>query len=136
LFPDAGIRIEWGYHGPLFTTTVRDRNGNLVVEVTRNHWHVYPFYSADKNYNRNALEVQDSAGHVVLQVQVLSDAIKLQGEWWDTQHNGIRFLAPDVRSRDKGAVIEHLGPLDQKPNALIRPMFMYPSKDYWRLLRE
>lgn len=136
LFPDAGVGIEWGYHGPLFTTTVRDRNGNLVVQVTRNHWHVYPLYSADKNYSRNSLEVEDSAGHVVLQVQVLPQAIKLQGEWWDTQHSGIRFLAPVVRTPDAGAVIERLGPLDQKPNSLIQPMFLYPSKDHWGQRRE
>src|SRR5579863_7932779 len=62
-FPDAPVRIGWGKKGPLLTTTIRDRNGNLVAYVKDNHWKVYPFYSADKNYTKDSLEIEDNAGH-------------------------------------------------------------------------
>ena len=133
-FPDANIRIEWGFKGPQLTTTVRDRNGNLVVEVTRNHWRVYPLYSVDKNYTQYALEVEDSAGHVVLQVRIFPDTVELQGEWWDTQGNGIRFLKPPGITPDAGAIVIPLGPRNQHTESLIQPIFQYPSKEHWREL--
>jgi hypothetical protein len=136
LYPDASIKVEWGYKGPLFTTNVRDRNGNLIADVSRNRWRVYPPYFADKNYTQTALEVKDSAGHVVLQVQILPDRIDLQGEWWDTQGNGIRFLKPRVVTPAAGSMVIHLGPRDQHNESLIQPMFQYPSKDHWRELAQ
>jgi hypothetical protein len=132
-FPDAGVRIEWGKKSPLFTTHVRDRNGNLVVEVIQNHWRVYPMYAAEKNYKRDALEVQDSAGHLVLQTRILPDRIALQGEWWDTQGRGIRLRnAPE--NSTQGSEVDYLGRQNQHIESLIKPMFLYPSKEHWREL--
>jgi hypothetical protein len=76
-FKDSGVKVETGKIGPLLTTTIRDRNGNLVAEITRNHWRVYPQYCADKNYSKDALEVRDSAGHVVLQVKILPATVQI-----------------------------------------------------------
>lgn len=129
-FPDSGVRIEWGLRGPLFSTHVRDRNGNLVAEVTRNHWRVYPLYSAEKNYTEDALEVEDSAGHVVLQVRISPDRIRLQGEWWDTQGNGIRLVG--VRPpAPGGSLVVRLNRQNQSTESLVQPIFQYPSRDHW-----
>ncbi len=131
-FKDSGVRIEWGYKGPLLSTPVRDRNGNLIAEITNNHWFIYSLYSANKNYTNNALEIKDSAGHVVLQVQILPDRIKLQGEWWDTQGNGIRLVKPiNLPSSSGGSMVIPLGRQNQHIEYLIPPMFQYPSKDHW-----
>jgi hypothetical protein len=40
LFYDAGVTVETGLVGPLLSTVIRDRNGNLVAEINRNHWRV------------------------------------------------------------------------------------------------
>ena len=128
-FKDSGVKIETGKIGPLLTTTIRDRNGNLVAEVTRNHWRVYPQYSVDKNYSKDALEVQDSAGHVVLQVKILPMTIQIQGEWWNTQGAGIRMLEnPDPST---GSTVMPMNYRNQHSEALIKPMFKYPSKYHW-----
>jgi len=131
-FRDSGVRIEWGYKGPLLTTPVRDRNGNLLAEITRNHWRIYPLYCADKNYRKDALEIKDSAGHVVLQVRILPDRIRLQGEWWDTQGNGIRLLSPPNPTPSAGSIVIPLNRQNQHIESLIQPMFEYPSKDHWQ----
>jgi hypothetical protein len=131
-FRDSGVKIEWGKKGPLLTTVVRDRNGNLVAEVKKNHWKVYPLFCADKNYTKDALEVQDSAGHVVLQVRILPGKIRIQGEWWDTQGSGVRMLQlPDPKA---GSQVVRMNRQNQHDDALIEPIFAYPSKDHWNEL--
>jgi hypothetical protein len=131
-FPDSGVRIELGRKGqPLFTTHVRDRSGNLIADVTRNHWRVYPLYLAEKNYTKDALEIEDSAGHVVLQVRILRDRIVLQGEWWDTQGNGVRLVGTHA-PKPPGSLAIRLSRQSQSNDSLIQPMFEYPSKEHWR----
>ena len=128
-FKDSGVRIETGKMGPLLTTIIRDRNGNLVAEIRRNHWKVYAQYCADKNYTKDALEIQDSAGHVVLQAKILPMTIQIQGEWWDTQGGGVRMVElPDPRM---GSQVLPMNRQNQHTEALIEPMFEYPSKDHW-----
>ncbi len=128
-FQDSGVRIEWGKRAPLLTTVVRDRNGNLVSEIKKNHWRVYPLFCADKNYTKDALEVQDSAGHVVLQVRILPGKIQIQGEWWDTQGSGVRMMQlPDPKA---GSQVVRMNRQNQHNEALVQPMFEYPSKDHW-----
>jgi hypothetical protein len=134
-FKDSGVRIEWGYKGPLLTTPVRDRNGNLLAEIVRNHWRVYPQYCADKNYNKEALEIKDSAGHIVLQAKILPTRIELQGEWWNTEGKGIRLAAPELGApASSGAEISYLGKQQQHLESSIRPIFEYPGKDHWQEL--
>lgn len=136
-FPDSGVRIEWGTKGwPLFTTTVRDHNGNLVAQVIRNHWRVYPSFSAEKNYTKDTLEVQDTAGHIVLQVQILPGEILLLGEWWDTQGNGIRLMKPSVATPNDAAHVIRMNRQTQHLDELIQPIFEYPSKDHWGELKK
>ncbi len=136
-FPDSGVRIEWGARGwPLLTTTVRDHNGNLVAEVVRNHWRIYPAYSAEKNYTKDMLEVQDTAGHVVLQTRILRDRILLLGEWWDVQGSGIRLMKPAVVTPNNGSHVVPLNRATQHLDELIHPIFEYPSKDHWSELKK
>ena len=64
----SGFTAREDSNGIVLTTSVKDRNGNLIMDLKDNHWRVYPSYSTDKNYTRNSLEVKDSSGEVVLQV--------------------------------------------------------------------
>jgi hypothetical protein len=128
-FKDSGVKMEWGQKGPLLTTVVRDRNGNLVVEIKKNHWKVYPQFCADKNYTKDALEVQDNAGHVILQVKIISGTIQIQGEWWNTEGTGVRMMQlPDPKA---GSLVVPMNRQNQHNESLIEPMFEYPSKDHW-----
>lgn len=135
LFHDSGVKIEIGKSGPLLSTVIRDRNGNLVAEVNQNHWRIYTQYSIDKNFTEKAIEIKDSAGHVVLQAQILLPyTIQLQGEWWDTQGRGIRM----VNSADPryGGFVVPIGRENQHTDTLIEPMFQYPSKDHLGELKQ
>jgi len=129
-FEDAEFFVEGGTEGPLISTTVRDRFGNLVVEIKQSHWIVHPPYSSDKNYTKYAFEVKDSSGHVLLQIRLLphSLAIQVQGEWWNNEGKGLRIL----KAKDglHGLVIP-LGPQNQHNDELIQEIFKYPSKEHW-----
>jgi hypothetical protein len=127
-FYDAGFKVEFGKNGPLVTTPIRDRFGNLVVDVKQNHWTVYPPFCSDKNYTADALEVLDSSGHVILQLRLLPDRVQIQGEWWDNQGNGRRLMRR--RNTENGEIIP-LGPQNQHNDELIEPMFKYKSADHW-----
>ncbi len=98
----------------VLTTTVRDKDGNLIVEVIDNHWTVSPLKAScwDKNYTADTLEVKDGRGRVVLQVRVLPDRIQIQGEWANT-HN---VVADDGQYNARDG---------------LNPIFRYPSEKYW-----
>lgn len=100
----------------MFSTTVRDREGNLVVEIVDNRWTVSPSKTNcwDKNYTKDSLEVKDGRGRVVLQVRLLPDRIQLQGEW---------------RNETGENLITEQGQYDERTG--ITPRFKYPSEDYW-----
>jgi hypothetical protein len=132
-FPDAAFLVELGREGPLVTTTVRDRNGNVVVDVNRNHWTVYPPYCLDKNYSTRALEVRNSSGHVVLQLELTIKPfpqVQVQGEWWSNEDRGLRILGEGGH----GEVVP-LSPQNQHLGELINDMFQYPSKYHLGKLR-
>jgi hypothetical protein len=100
----------------VLSTTVRDRAGNLVVEIVDNRWTVSPSKTNcwDKNYTEDSLEVKDGRGRVVLQVRLLPDRIQLQGEW---------------RNETGENLITEPGQYDERTG--IAPRFKYPSEDYW-----
>lgn len=134
-FSDAKFWVEMGNQGPLVSTTVRNRFGEVVVEVSRNHWVVYPSYSLDKNSTSTALEVKDSGGHVVLQLKLTWEhrfpVIQVQGEWWNDEQKGIRILTSNGVN---GEVIP-LVLKNQHNDELIGEIFEYPSKYHWKQLR-
>jgi hypothetical protein len=126
---DAGLKVEFGRNGLLVTTPIRDEYGNLIVDVFRNHWTVYPEHCLDKNSTKDTLEVLDRGGHVVLQIRLIPDVfptVQIQGEWWDDQHTGRRLVKA---KGGKGGYVFILNPANQHNDQLIEPIFMYPSKD-------
>src|SRR5271157_1469463 len=73
-------------------------------------------------------EVINGKGHVVLQVQVLEDAIQLQGEWHDDHGNGLKLV--DETTQHRGAALfEANYRRDEKEwdKVFIESMFVYPS---------
>lgn len=131
LYYDTGLLVSWGKDWPEITTTVRDKQGNEVAKIERNHWSTTKS-CLDKNYTRDSLEVKDLRDHVVLQVKIFPDKVQLQGIWYsDTE--GIEAIESPVPAKP-GSVL-YLMPKDSKGNYpneyLIAPLFKYPSKDHW-----
>jgi hypothetical protein len=128
LLYDAGLRVYRGKNGELqVSTSIRDKDGNLVAELTDNHWRVYPAYCSEKNFTKSTLEIKDNGGHVVLQIHLFPDRVMIQGIWSDQYGAGKEFVEDMVDpetgifitwpDRDRRKVLEKLIP----------PMFEYPS---------
>jgi hypothetical protein len=115
------------------STTIRDSSGEIEAQLERNEWKVSPFPTTwDRNYNDDSLEVIDTQHHpprVVLQVRVLPDRIRLQGEWWD-KNRGIRI----VKNPQGGGLIMHLWAEHDPDEPHIEPIFKYPSDQHLREL--
>jgi hypothetical protein len=126
---DADFLVESGTKGPLISTVVRDRGGNMVVEIKQNHWRVYPPYCSDKNYTDRAFEAKDSSGHVLIQFRFIGGPprVQVQGEWWSNESRGIRV----VKDAHSNGYVVPLFPDNQRNDLLIKPIFKYASKDYW-----
>ena len=122
--------IEQGRKVTEITTTVRDRNGNLVLNIAKSHWTVFPKFYSDKNYTKDSLEVMDNAGHVIFQVRLVGGIVRLQGEWWDDQGKGLRIVKAKGIPKDGGLFIP-LDQYNQYNDRLIDRIFQYPSKDHW-----
>jgi hypothetical protein len=124
-FPDADFKVEPGNFGLLVSTTVRDRSGNLIAEIDHDHWLVTD-EALDRNFSVNAFEVMDKAKHVVFQVSIEGQVVHVQGEWWSTEERGERLLEAEQGSMYRVP----LWPANQHLEYLIKPMFVYPSKDH------
>lgn len=133
-FDMVGDKLKFGKHdGKLtFSTTVRDRSGNLVVEIKDNMWHVGTS-SWDKNYTRDSLEVLDGRGKVVFQMRLFTNGIQIQGEWNDESGAGVQLVQTD---KTNSALIR----FELSNQAVVKPIeieriFAYPSKKHFgRLL--
>jgi hypothetical protein len=102
---DSELKIETVRGQVKVSTQIRDTNGNPVAGLRRNEWQVSP-HSWDRNYTKDAAEVIDSTGKVVLQVRALPDRIQLQGEWWSTNGRGIRIVK--ARNPQTGIQAAHI----------------------------
>jgi hypothetical protein len=105
------------------TTTVRDDNKNIIVDVDRNVWTINPDKSVswDHNYTKDSLEVLDGKKRVVFQVKILPNRVQLQQEWqWD-------------KGTPSGGIFED-GKYSEKEG--IKPAFLYPSREFWGQLNK
>lgn len=133
LYHYARLKIEKGDTELLFTTTIRDREGNVIVDIDKNAWSLpLPQYVLDKNYTQDTLEVKDRRGHVVLQVRLLPDRVQLQAEWNDEYGRGMRM----IQSPKGGISFVKWDSLQEaerqdRDETQIKPWFRYPSHDRW-----
>jgi hypothetical protein len=128
-FPDAEFVVSPGKVMPLISTTVRDRNGNLVVSLDKNHWMITD-QALDRNFTDTSLEVLDKSGHVIFQVWMEDSrpfqTVHVQGEWWANDGRGMRAVA----GIGGDAEFVPLQTNHQALDDLIKPMFVYPSKEH------
>lgn len=109
------------------STIIRNRKGSVVAELINNEWKVNKNNTFDRNYSKDALEVKDDSGDIVLQVRALEDRIQFQGKFYDSQGNGVG-MGKDPSG--KGGVFVRCTPNDPGLNLKIEPMFKYPSDNH------
>jgi hypothetical protein len=121
---DITIEIEDGELK--VSTKIRDPEGHIVAEIVKSEWKVNPDKSWDRNYAKNALEVKDPSGDVVLQVRLVEDRVQFQAKLYDATGRRIGFgkiLGPE----GWGGAIEFTGPNKPELDLKISPLFKYPS---------
>jgi len=116
------------------STQIRDWSGSVVAELIRNEWKVSPA-TWDRNYTKNALEVKDATGHIVLQVRALADRIQLQGEWWSPEGKGLRIVKSPYKDMPGGLFI-FVNKEERDSHPTIEPIFKYPSRLHFGELRK
>jgi hypothetical protein len=123
LFGDTPLIILKEQGQLKISTKIRGQDG-LVAEIENNEWKINPSNSFDRNYNKNALEVKDRDGNVVLQIRLLDNRIQFQGKFFDEKGNGV---ALGGQKNMGGGIIEMTGSGHPKLNYNINPIFKYPS---------
>ena len=79
---DDPIQI-WCYDGKLqLTSIVRNKNGEIVVQISGNKFIVNPNTISDFNYDSRALEVLDKSGDVVFQIIMQKDGVLYCGKFY------------------------------------------------------
>jgi hypothetical protein len=117
------------------STEMRNREGRLLGTLKTNYWQSAPAAGIDRNYTRNALEVLDESGDVVLQIIMLADRVQIQGKWYYSDRRRTIILKSKIR---KGYARISLGvskedennPAGPYPVETIDRIFKYPSSKY------
>ena len=104
------------------SSLVRNPHGEVVAELIDNEWKINPQKVFDKNYTKDALEVRDQDGDVVLQIKLIEDRIHLQFKAYDS-NGGAVVLANNPNGPD---AILSTQP-EEVRNLHITPIFRYPS---------
>lgn len=122
---DNNLTIELLGDQLLVSTKIRDSNGTIVSEISRNEWKVNPFKSWDRNYSKNALEVRDPSGDIVLQVRLVEDRVQFQAKMYDSEGKGVALYKTRGPEGWGGAIqkFDSHHPL----TGVIQPIFKYPS---------
>lgn len=126
-FDDNRIRIVIDKGQVKVTTLLRDNSGTAIAELVNNEWKVNQNNSFDRNYSKDALEVKDNTGDIVLQVRVLNDRIQFQGKFYDGDGNGFAIGVPES---GQDAIIEKTGSAYPNLKLKIKPIFQYPSDNH------
>jgi len=134
------------------STQIRDTHGELVAEIIGNEWKLGKENLWERNYDKNALEVRDAKGDVVLQVVLKEDYVQFAAKMYSRNGAGFgigsaTFTQEDIRRHNEGSlkiVAAAVGPkevkigdvtsvLEKRPpgeplELVIEPIFRYPSE--------
>jgi hypothetical protein len=118
------------------STLVRDADGRIIAQIVKNDWKLNTNKIFDRNYQKDALEVINERGEVVLQIKLIRNKVSLQGLFYDSKGNGI-LVAERERNGEMYGFIEILGPGHLRPSYSIKPIFEYPSDQHLgKLIKE
>jgi hypothetical protein len=122
---DITIEVEGGQIK--VSAKIRNKKGHLVAEILKNEWKVNPGKSWDRNYSKDALEVKDTTGDIILQVRLVKERVQFQAILYDATGKGIGF-GKMKGPNGWGGAIELTGPNHPKLTLKIQPIFKYPSE--------
>jgi hypothetical protein len=135
---DAIFSPAENYTGPLFkigedpiqvwvdegvlklTATIRDENGDIIAQIIGNDFIIKPGLIFDRNFDERAIEVINSKGDVILQVQMEPDGIQFAG----------KFYLKDKSQFAIGYNILEIRPPGDELQVKFRPIFKYPSYEH------
>lgn len=137
IFDDCHVTIEISQNRItrrsrlMVSTQVRDAQGVLVAELNRNQWQVNPAAAFDRNYRRDAIEVKDAGGDVILQARLVGDRVQFQAKFRDAHGRGVGIGKGVDANGVAGAIIDITGPAHPHFILHIDPIFRYPSSRHF-----
>lgn len=151
MFEDNKLVI-WIEDGQLkVSTQIRDSHGELIAEIIGDEWRLRKDNLWDRNYNKNALEVRDTEGDVILQIVLKEDYIQFAAKMYSRDGAGFgigskTFTQEDIIRHKEGSgkivaasdgpkevtVGNVVGVMEVRPpgqplGLVIEPIFRYPS---------
>lgn len=110
---------------------IRNKNGDVVAKLEGNEWRVKKEKAFDRNFTKDALEVKDEKGDIVLQIRLKENRIQFQGKLYDSEGKGngvaiYKVIGPE----GPGGLIEFIRPDKPELQMKISPMFKYPSDEH------
>ena len=122
LFDDSHLTVELEDGQLRVSTVIRDQTGKVVAELVKNEWKVNSGTAYDRNYSKDALEVRDASGEVVMQVRLVGDRVQFQGRFFDKDGRGVTIGTVRGPDGKMGGAMDFSGQLR------IKPIFRYPSE--------
>ena len=151
MFKDNELVI-WIEDGRLkVSTQIRDCHGELIAEIIGNDWKLRKDNLWDRNYDKNALEVRDAKGDVILQIVLQEDYIQFAAKMYSRNGDGFgigteTFTQEDIRRHEEKSLkivaasdgpkevtvgdvtgVMEVRPPGQSLMLMIEPIFRYPS---------
>ena len=125
--PDSLLSVRLTNGKLLISTRIRNDKGDLLAEMADNEWsHQSRPAIFDRNYTKNALEIRDSKGDVVLQAVDLGPAIYAAAVL--RCRNGVSItIGPHPVAARGGAMVDVTTP-GAAPNFHVSPICEYPSE--------
>jgi hypothetical protein len=121
-FDDSHLTVELEDDQLKVSTVIRDQTGKVVAELVKNEWKVNSATAYDRNYSKDAIEVRDASGDVVMQLRFVSDRVQFQGRFFDKTGRGVTIC------KVKGPDGKMGGAMDFSGQLRITPIFQYPSE--------
>jgi hypothetical protein len=101
----------------MVSTTVRDRDGNVLIKIRNNCWQTAEKPIVwDKNYTADSIEVLNREDVSVFRIRLLRDRAVVEGEWY------VRDTSNQTGQRSRVFVATR---------NLHEPVFLYPSSEHW-----
>jgi len=151
MFKDNELVIWIGDGRLKVSAQIRNSRGELVAEIIGNEWKLRKDNLWDRNYDKNALEVRDAKGDVILQIVLQEDYIQFAAKMYSQDGAGFgigstTFTQEDIRRHEEGSVkivaasdgpkevmvgdvtgVLEVRPPGQPVVLMIEPIFRYPS---------
>lgn len=123
-FNGTKIYIEFEENKLNVSVIIRDKKGIVVAELIKNEWSINKFSHYERNFTKNALEVKDETGDIILQVFFKnSHTILIRG----------KLYGPNGQMVFVGERGMHFNPTKE---VSLKPLFLYPSKTHLGKFRD